>query len=202
MPLSKREQEEKEKIFQNRIIYSLPVHLGYWNEEKALRDEKTSLMTYKMDHCQLMIQKVRKMFRNVLKNTVLAVESPYVVYGELYQFRACDMMISNKNINTSGYPHLAGVINERDIEVVQHFRDGCGLSASLVGEPCVRNTFKIVGSVTDKEGQQVFYGEDVLLQIVESSGAPLYVQCKSQTTDSIGWHLSLTLSENPDIYCR
>ncbi|XP_023027131.1 cilia- and flagella-associated protein 161 [Leptinotarsa decemlineata] len=199
---SKQEREEREEVYQNRIIYSLPVHLGLWNEELALRDEKTIIAAYKRDHCQLLIQKTRKMFRNVLKPTVLAIEAPYVLYGQNYQLKACDVTVSNTNKESSGL-NLSGVINERDIDVVQHFIHGCSLSASPVGVPCVRNTFRVMGcKADDKDGQQVFYGQDVLLQISESSGRPLYLQCENSTIDTFGGHLSVRLSQSPDIYCR
>lgn len=194
----KREKEEHEQLYHNRIIYSLPAHIGLWYEDMALRDEKNSINIYKKDHCQLLIQKTKKMFRNILRPTVLALEAPYVLYGQNYQLRSNG--IANKD---SCGLYLSGVINERDIDVVQHFQHGCGLSASPLKEPCVRNTFKFVGVNFDKEGQQVFYGEDVLLQIYESGCLPLYVQCENSTVDTFGGHLSLKLSESPDIYyCR
>ncbi|CAG9817147.1 unnamed protein product [Phaedon cochleariae] len=199
MTPSEQDQKEHGKVYQNRIVYSLPVHLGLWNEELALREEKNLIATYKREHCQLLIQKTRKMFRNVLKPTILAIEAPYVLYGQNYQFKTCDLTTDK---DSSGF-YLSGVINERNIDTVQHFEHGCTLSGSPVKEPCVRNTFKLMGCQTNnKEGQQVFYGDDVLLQIAESSGPPLYVQCPNSTIDTFGGHLSLRLSQFPDIYCR
>ncbi|KAG5880249.1 hypothetical protein JTB14_019172 [Gonioctena quinquepunctata] len=159
MSPSKREKEEHDKVYQNRIIYSLPVH------------------------------------------SVLAIEAPYVLYGENYQFNACDISVTNIDRGSSGL-YLSGTINERDIDIVQHFTHGSSLSASPVSVPYVRNTFRVMGCQADKEGQQVFYGQDVLLQISESNSQPLYVQCENSTIDTFGSHLSLRLSQSPDIYCR
>ncbi|XP_056636595.1 cilia- and flagella-associated protein 161-like [Diorhabda sublineata] len=113
-----------------------------------------------------------------------------------------EMALREDKMRITAYKRDRCVINERDIDYIQHFKHGCGLSASPLKQPCVRNTFKIMGTRSNKEGQQVFFGEDVLLQICESSGPPLYIQCENSTMDSFGGHLSVRLSECPDIYCR
>ncbi|KAJ8927454.1 hypothetical protein NQ314_020125 [Rhamnusium bicolor] len=137
MNLNKREQEDRDELFQNRIVYSLPCRLGLWNEDLALREEKNSVTAYKKDHCQLLIQKTKKMFRNVLSPTALVAETPYVLYSKNYQIATSDIT------SDGGFTglFLSGVINERDIDEVQHFKHGCTLSASTIKEPCVRNTF-------------------------------------------------------------
>lgn len=198
MTPEEREGEEKAKVFQNRIIYSLPVHIGLWNEDLALREEKIRKVHFKRDNCMLSIQKTRKMFRNILKTTILALEAPHVLYGQSYQLKACDVLTSKESTGL----YLSGVITEREIETVQHFRNGCGLSVSHIWQPCVRNTFKIMGCNEDKTGHQVFYGEDVFIQIVESEDTPLSIQSMNPNTDNFGEHLSVTLSADRDIYCR
>lgn len=198
MYCNSREKEEHDQLYQNRIVYSLPVRLGLWNEELALREERNFIMSYKKEHCQLLLQKTKKMFRNILKTTVLAADAPYILYGQNYQIVTSD--ITSGEGNTGLY--LSGVINERDVDYIQHFKHGCTLSASLVKEPCVRNTFKIIGCERDKREQPIMYGEDVFIQISESSGDPLYIQCENSTIDTFGGHLSLRLSQCPDIYCR
>lgn len=198
MTSAQREQEDRATVFQNRIIYSLPVHLGFWNEDLALREEKIRRVYYKRDNCMLSIQKTRKMFRNILKTTVLALEAPHILYGQNYQLKACDIKVSKHSTGL----YLSGIINEREIETVQHFRHGCGLTVSRIWEPCVRNTFRIMGCDEDRSGHQVFYGEDIFLQIVESEGPPLCIQCMNHNTDTFGEHLSVKLSSDRDIYCR
>ncbi|KAJ8978649.1 hypothetical protein NQ317_019085 [Molorchus minor] len=162
---------------QNRIIYSLPCRMGLWNEELALQEEKDFTTAYKRDHCQLLIQKTKK---------------------NNYQIATSDITVEG------GYSglYLSGVISEKDIDSVQHFRHGCTLSASPLKHPCVRNTFVIAACDSEKAGQPVPYGEDVLLQICESDDRPLYIQCENFTTDTFGNALTLRLSESPDIYCR
>lgn len=198
MTPEQREQKERSKLFQNRIIYSPSVRIGQWNEDIALREEKIRRTYYKRDHCMLSIQKTRKMFRNVLKTTVLALEAPHILYGQNYQLKAGDIKVSK---NSTGL-YLSGLINEREIETFQHFRHGSRLCLSRIKEPCVRNTFKIIGCNGDKTGQQVFYGEDLFLQIVEAEGDPLFIQSTNTNTENFGEHLPVMLSVERDIYCR
>ncbi|XP_018567465.1 cilia- and flagella-associated protein 161-like [Anoplophora glabripennis] len=193
-----REKEEQEQVYQNRIIYSLPVRLGLWNEELALWEERNFITAYKKEHCQLLVQKTKKMFRNVLKTTILAPETPYLLYNQNYQIVTSDIVSSEGNTGL----YLSGVLNERDIDYIQHFQHGCALSASPIKEPCVRNTFKIIGCDSNKRDQPIIYGEDVYIQISESGTRPLYIQCENSTIDTFGGHLSLKLSQCPDIYCR
>lgn len=198
MTPEQREQIEKANVFQNRIMYSYPVHLGFWNEDLALREEKIRRVLYKRDHCMLSIQKTKKMFRNILQTTVLALEAPHILYGQNYQLQACEIKPSKDSTGL----YLSGIITEREIETVQHFRHGCGLSLSRIHEPCVRNSFKIMGCNEDKVGHQVFYGEDIFLQIYASLDEPLYIQSMNTNTDTVGEHLSVQLSTYRDIYCK
>ncbi|KAJ8927453.1 hypothetical protein NQ314_020124 [Rhamnusium bicolor] len=59
-----------------------------------------------------------------------------------------------------------------------------------------------MGAQANKGDQPVIYGDDVFLQISESEENPLFIQCENFTTDTFGGHLTLRLSESPDIYCR
>nr|CAI5823216.1 unnamed protein product [Callosobruchus analis] len=194
---SKQEQEERELAFKNRVMYSYPVKMGFWNDELALRENKIALMEYKKQNCELYRQKTKRMYRNALKPTSLVVEAPYVLYGVLYQLRAPDVVSDNaKSL------YLSAVIDEKDIVITQHFRHGCILSASPESSPVVRNTFRFRGPNFDKVGKQVVYGEDVYIQISESSGEPLFIQCENATTDTCGAHLPVRLTQSPDTYCR
>nr|CAI5823215.1 unnamed protein product [Callosobruchus analis] len=92
---SKQEQEERELAFKNRVMYSYPVKMGFWNDELALRENKIALMEYKKQNCELYRQKTKRMYRNALKPTSLVVEAPYVLYGVLYQLRAPDVVSDN-----------------------------------------------------------------------------------------------------------
>ncbi|KAF7272450.1 cilia- and flagella-associated protein 161-like [Rhynchophorus ferrugineus] len=194
--------EDKQSLYENRIIYSLPVRLGLWNEDLALREDKNATTAYKRDHCQLLIQKTKKMMRNIMKPTSLAHETAFVSYGENYQIKTSDLTERLTFTDSSKGLFLSGLITEREIDTCQHFRHGCMLTASPIKDSIVRNTFKIVGCGRDKEGEQVVCGEDILIQISENTGPPLYVQCENSTMDTFGRPLSLRLSTVPDFYCR
>ncbi|CAH1115108.1 unnamed protein product [Psylliodes chrysocephalus] len=192
------EIDEREKVFQPKIAYSNPiVHVGFWFDEQAIVEDNINSTAYRRDRCELLIQKTRKMYRNILRQTLLAIETPFTLFGEKYQIKS--RYIKNKDNKTLC---LAGVVNERDIEKVPHFQHGCCVSATSMTDPCVRNTFRIKGASTERDGQQVLFGDDVLLQIVESAGPPLYIQCENHTISTFGLHLVCKLSQDPDIYCR
>ncbi|KAJ3626705.1 hypothetical protein MTP99_017183 [Tenebrio molitor] len=197
-----KEKEELSELYKNRIIYSLPVRAGYWSNELAIREQLEFAYNYKKEHCQLLIQKTRKMFRNLLRPTILAPESAYIAYNKNYQIKSYGIShLTPCGQETLQPLYLSGVITEREIECTQHFTHGCVLSASPNRNPCVRNTFVIVGCDSEKTGM-VNYGEDVYIQVLESHAAPLYVQCENSTMDTFGKHLGLRLSRSPDIYCR
>lgn len=198
----RKEREEQLEKYKNRIIYSLPVRAGYWANELAIREQQEFLYNYKKEHCQLLIQKTRKMFRNLLKPILLAQESPHILYNQNYQIKSHGMSEISACGLTSVHPlYLSGIISEKEIDTTQHFVHGCILSASPDKSPCVRNTYSLIGCDSKRTGA-VCYGEDVYLKISESQEAPLYVQCENATMDTFGEHLNLRLSQIPDMYCR
>ncbi|EFA10210.1 cilia- and flagella-associated protein 161 [Tribolium castaneum] len=198
----KKEKDELSELYKNRIIYSLPVRAGYWSNELAIREQLEFSYNYKREHCQLLIQKTRKMFRNLLRPTVLSSDTPHIAYNVNYQIKSYGIKQTHPCGKDSLQPlYLSGVITEREIESTQHFTHGCVLTASPDRSPCIRNTFVFVGCDSDKSGN-VNYGEDVYIEISGSGGPPLYVQCENSTMDTFGKHPSLRLSRVPDIYCR
>lgn len=198
----KKERNDQAELYKNRVIYSLPVRAGYWSNELAIQEQLEFTYNYKKEHCQLLIQKTRKMFRNLLRPTGLPSDAPYISYNINYQIKSYGMKVINPCGQETLQPlYLSGVITEREIDSTQHFTHGCILTASPDGSPCIRNTFVFVGCDEKKTGN-VNYGEDVYIEVSESQGPPLYVQCENSTMDTFGKHLSLRFSQNPDIYCR
>ncbi|CAH1965840.1 unnamed protein product [Acanthoscelides obtectus] len=195
---SRREQQERDEMLQNRIIYSLPTRMGNWNEQLALREYETAMAKYKMQHCRLVVQNVKKVFHSVLKPTSLAVEAPSVQFGLNYQLKA---LASPSKDTTSLY--LSCLLNETDNDVIQHFQQGCCFSASPLRIPCVRNTFRLRSPIHDEVDQRVRYGQDLLIEIYESGdGEPLFLRSENLSTDTFGEHRAIRMSKFPDIYCR
>ncbi|XP_048516348.1 uncharacterized protein LOC125502272 [Athalia rosae] len=62
---------------------------------------------------------------------------------------------------------LAGTMNERDIDKVHHFFDGCCLVCSpVLTPPCVRNTFVIKSAdCQNRDGHNLKFGQEFLLQV-------------------------------------
>lgn len=199
-----REREEKSEIWKNRQSYSLPVRIGNWNDEVLLNDEKVRLTKYKRDHCQLLLQKTKLMFQNLLYAITLSNRTEYVFYNEWYQIKSPEL--PNKVHLTPGETpslglYLSGLINEQVVEYAQNFVSGCPLTASPDRVPCVRNAFKFLGCNVDKTGQSVYFGDDVYITI-SSDGNVLYLSCEPATLENMGGHLNVHLTNVPDMYCR
>ncbi|KAK4876278.1 hypothetical protein RN001_012700 [Aquatica leii] len=199
-------QQEKAEAAKSRPVYSAPVKIINWNEDLFLAEEKERVASYKRDHCHLLIQKTRKMFKNLLRGVNLMRETPFVTYGANYQIQACDLpnQINPETGTRASFGLcLSALMNERDIDMGTHFLHGCGLSLSPDKAPCVRNTFVFVGCDGQSDGQVVYYGDDVLIRICETGiDGHLFVQCENSTFDDFGGHLSLRLTQSPDFYCR
>lgn len=199
-------EDDKAQVYKNRVSYSLPVLLGHWSDELSIIEEKQRIALNKQRNCELLIQKMQRMVRNLLTSTELAKENPSVLYGEYYQLQACEMQntVKPQPAGQASYGlYLSGVITEQDIQNVQHFVHGSKLTASPDRMPAVRNTFILTACHGNKDGQPVKYGDDVYFRIYASGdGCPLFVQCECSTMYTFGSHLSLRLSANADIYCR
>lgn len=197
---------EENETLKNRIVYSLPVRLGNWNEDLALLEEKHRITFQKQSRCELTVQKLKNVYKNLLRGTTLAKQGAYIMYGNNYQLQACEIpnsMKAESGCNTSYGLYLSGLISEYDIDEGQHFMHGCRLTASPNKAPLVRNTFVFVSCDSDsKNNEPVFYGQDLYIRIFEAGDLPLYVQCECASIDTFGGHLTLRLSQVPDIYCR
>lgn len=201
-----KQNAEENETLKNRIIYSLPVRLGNWNEDLALLEEKHRITFQKQERGELTVQKLKNVYKNLLRGTVLAKQGVYTMYGENYQLQACEVPNSMKEpqagCHVSYGLFLSGLISEYDIDQGQHFMHGCRLTASPNKTPSVRNTFVLVSCDSDKTNQPVCYGQDLYIRIYESGDLPLYLQCECASIDTFGGHLTVKLSQAPDIYCR
>lgn len=196
---------EESEISKNRVVYSLPVRLGNWNEDLALLEEKHRLTSQKQARCELTIQKLKNVYKNLLRGTTLAKQGQYIMYGSNYQLQACEVPKSTKvqDGNDTLYGlYLSGLVSEFDIDQGQHFMHGCAITASPNNAPLVRNTFVFVSCDSDRNNEPIYYGQDLYIRIYESADFPLYVQCECASIDTFGGHLTLKLSQIADIYCR
>lgn len=196
---------EREEVLKNRIAYSLPVRIGNWNDDLYLEEEKQKLIKYKRDNCQLLAQKMRTVYQNLLKPVGIVKEMQFVNYGDFYHFKAsevADSLIPCPNKRSTGL-YLAGLLNERDIDYSTHLTHGCSVTASPDKNSYVRNVFSFVSCDINRNGEAVNYGDDVYIKICESgTDKPLYIQCEQANTETFGSYLSVRLTQSPDLYCR
>ncbi|CAG9765616.1 unnamed protein product [Ceutorhynchus assimilis] len=197
------EQNSRKNPPSNRIIYSLPCRLGLWQNEEEIRQSKCKAIENKRDNCQMLVQLTKKMVRNMLKPVGLEVEEACMFYGKNYMIKSSGFN-NVKYVDCSKGLYLTGLITEKELPTCQHFRHGCGLSASPMEESFTRNSFALIKYSSypgNKVGDPVYYGEDIMIKISKSQ-VPLYVQCENHTIDTFGSHLSLRLTSIPDVYCK
>lgn len=126
------------------------------------------LYILKRDRGELLVHQMRKVFSNVLREVELAKPGDFVTFGSCVQLKAPDMPGFQPRSKNNNYGVvLSGTINERDIDKVSHFFDGCCLVCSPVLTPCVRNTFLIKSPDNCKnlDGQNLKFGQEFLLQV-------------------------------------
>lgn len=196
---------EREEILKNQIKYSLPVRIGNWNNELFLREEHEKLLKYKRDNCQLLTQKMRTIYRNLLKPLKPQRDLGQVNYGQLYHIEATEVADSLRpcpNKRTTGL-YLSGLLNENDINHGEHFMHGCMITASPDKHDYVRNLFSFVSTDINRDGTSVNYGEDVCIKISETgSNTQLFLQCEQANVETFGSYLHVRLTKSPDMYCR
>ncbi|XP_018324742.1 cilia- and flagella-associated protein 161-like [Agrilus planipennis] len=199
------EQREKEEAWRNRIIYTPPVHVGQWFEEVNKMREELKTIQFKRDRCDLLVQKTRAMYKNVLRPMRIAKDAPTIEFGKNYLLKSPDIP-ARTVIGQNGQPklkcgvYLAAIIDEKIIDTAQQFIKGCLLTACLERLPCVRNTFTFEGCDGQEEGKRIHYGEDFYIRIAGSDG--LYVQCENSTMNDFNEHLSVRLTDCPNGYSR
>lgn len=196
---------EKEEMLKNQIKYSLPVRIGNWNNDLYLREEREKILQYKRDNCQLLTQKMRTIYKNLLKPIRPQRELGHVNYGQLYHIKATEVPDSLRpcpNRRTTGL-YLSGLLNEKDINHGEHFMHGCTITASPDKQDYVRNLFSFVSTDINRDGVSVNYGDDVYIRISETgSDIPLYIQCEQANVETFGSYLLVRLTKSPDTYCR
>lgn len=201
-----REEDEKNENWRNQPVFSLPTKIGNWNDVLALKEEKLALIKYKRDHCQLLLQKTKYMYQNLLYNVKLESNAEFVKYNRRYMIKA--PYIPNKISFNSDETHKLGlflscILTEREIDNVQHFVDSCVVTACSERTACVRNSFEFIACDENRSGLQICYGDEIYIVMPESNTKQrLYVKCETASIENFGGHLPVYLSEDADTYCR
>lgn len=143
-PDSQKDREERDEMFSIRPAFNAPCMLGNWNEDLFLKEEKTAFAAYKRERGQMLLQKTKKMFRNLSKPMQLSHSLVMLKYGENYQIVAPDIPCETSKSKVRSV-YLAGLVTEKEIDTRHEFSHGSVIVGSVDGTPCVRNTFRFVG---------------------------------------------------------
>ncbi|XP_026470610.1 cilia- and flagella-associated protein 161-like [Ctenocephalides felis] len=186
--------------------YSANTRIGYWNETLSMEDEQLKLFLRKRERNELLVQRSRALFCNILKQIELTCNEKGLKYGDVVQIVAPDMPNSVSCKDGNGLA-LSGLVNEREVDYVLKLANGCQLTMSPCLVPCVRNSFIITSpDDTEKVGEPLLYGDDFALQCYEShKDIPLFVQSPLLTvtgTRGPKEHQPLSLTCTKDRYCR
>ncbi|XP_021942340.1 cilia- and flagella-associated protein 161-like isoform X2 [Zootermopsis nevadensis] len=169
--------------------------------------EKIKSFLEMRDRGELLVQKARKLFCNLLKEVALAVPSEYVKFGDVVQLVAPDMPRKCRGTEGELGVALSGLVGEKEVDSIQHYVEGSVMSGSSHLTPCVRNSFVIrSGDCLKRDGEPLKFGQDFnLCPVVNLSGHELYVQSEVRRLDSqVGpsGYPELSLTSHRNTYCR
>ncbi|KAJ8736357.1 hypothetical protein PYW08_007013 [Mythimna loreyi] len=188
--------------------YNNSVLIGNWAEERLKNEYEFKLFLRKRDRRELLLQRSRTLFSNLLSERPMALSGNYVRYGYNVQLVASDIPAKPKMVGDKQKYGLAMsiLIRDRQVDYMQNISDGCLLTLSPILTPCCRNTFLIV-SVRDekKTGKKMNYGDEFLLKAEnygDPQAAPLYVRYSPATAPESADRMPLKLSAVRDSNCR
>ncbi|XP_069682493.1 cilia- and flagella-associated protein 161-like [Periplaneta americana] len=166
--------------------YSPNTRVGYWLEMLSLEEEKLKLFLKKRERGELLVQKARKLFSNLLKEVALAVSNEYIRIGDVVQLVAPDMPGFRRGGKGELGVALSALVGEKEVDCIQHIVEGCVLTGSPLLIPCVRNSFVIrSGDCLQRDGEPLKFGQAFNLCPVENiSGVDLYVHSETPQLDS------------------
>ncbi|XP_013177439.1 PREDICTED: uncharacterized protein C15orf26-like [Papilio xuthus] len=190
------------------MAYNNSVLVGNWNEERLKNEYEFKLFLRKRDRHELLLQRSRTLFSNLLKERPLAISGTYVLYGFNVQVVATDMPVKGQTKGSKPRYGLAlsSLVRERQVDYVQNICDGCLMTLSPITTPCCRNTFVILSTNGDaSRGEKMNYGDEFLLKAEnygEPEAAPLYVRFTPEGAPAPADRMPLQLSNNLDSCCR
>ncbi|XP_075972269.1 cilia- and flagella-associated protein 161-like [Anticarsia gemmatalis] len=188
-------------------MYNNSVLVGNWSEERLKNEYEFMLFLRKRDRRELLLQKSRNLFSNLLKERPLAISGAIVLYGYNVQLVASDMPAK---MNASGKPQyglaMSTLVRERQVDYMQNICDGCLMTLSPITTPCCRNTFVIISAQDESlYGVKMNYGDEFLLRAEnygDPKAAPLYVRYTPAGTPEPADRMPIRLSATKDSNCR
>ncbi|XP_068626473.1 uncharacterized protein, partial [Battus philenor] len=190
------------------MTFNNSVLIGNWNEERLKNEYEFKIFLRKRDRHELLLQRSRTLFSNLLKERPLAISGIHVLFGYNVQIVATDMEV--KGLSKGGKPHyglaLSSLVRERQVDYTQNICDGCLMTLSPITTPCCRNTFVILSAKDHNlRGEKMNYGDEFLLKAEnygEPEAAPLYVRYTPVGAPSPDDRMPIQLSSTLDSCCR
>ncbi|KAF9816227.1 hypothetical protein SFRURICE_003778 [Spodoptera frugiperda] len=181
------------------MTFSNSVLIGNWSEERLKNEYEFKLFLRKRDRRELLLQRSRTLFSNLLSERPLAISGTHVLYGFNVQVVASDMAGSSKmsGKQKSGLA-MSILVMDRQVDYMQNIADGCLMTLSPITTPCCRNTFVIISAKNESaRGSKMKYGHEFLLRAEnygDPTAAPLYVRYTPSSTPAPADRMPLRLS--------
>ncbi|XP_039752019.1 cilia- and flagella-associated protein 161 isoform X3 [Pararge aegeria] len=195
------------KILQ--MTYNNSVLVGNWSEERLKNEYEFKLFLRKRDRRELLLQRSRNLFSNLLKERPLAISGTYVLFGFNVQVVASDMPVAKKSAAGDKPQYglaLSSLVSERQVDYMQNINDGCLMTLSPIVTPCCRNTFVILSTRDESiRGQKMNYGDEFLLRAEnygDPEAPPLYVRYTPEGVPGPADRMPIRLSAIKDTNCR
>ncbi|KAL0851162.1 hypothetical protein ABMA28_007019 [Loxostege sticticalis] len=189
------------------MTYNNSVLVGNWSEERLKNEYEFKLFLRKRDRRELLLQRSRNLFSNLLKERPLAISGTFVLYGFNVQLVASDMPVKTL---AGGKPQyglaLSSLVTERQVDFMQNINDGCLMTLSPITTPCCRNTFVILSAKdVSLHGDKMNYGDEFILRAEnygDPDAAPLYVRYTPEAVPGPADRMPIRLSATLDSNCR
>uniref|UniRef100_A0A8C8YSB2 Cilia and flagella associated protein 161 n=1 Tax=Prolemur simus TaxID=1328070 RepID=A0A8C8YSB2_PROSS len=147
-------------------LYSPRVRMGNWNEDMYLEEERLKDFLKKRDEGELLIQRSRRLKKNLLRPMQLSVsEDGYVHFGDKVMLVNPDYPETEADVSLGGDLALSMTPDEIQAHLSEGLEVPCGLSAVPTKIPVARNTFIILSADRDASDQVLRYGQDFHLGI-------------------------------------
>ncbi|XP_031243081.1 cilia- and flagella-associated protein 161 [Mastomys coucha] len=184
-------------------LYGPGVRMGNWNEDVYLEEERVRHFLEKREKGELLIQRNRRLKKNILRPMQLSVSKDgYVHYGDKVILVNPDHVLGEEaGVFMRGDLSLCMSPDEVKAQLSDALEIPCGVSAVQTIIPTGRNTFTILSDRTDScdLGQVVGYGQNFCLGIVAGlEGKTLYLTSDHRTllkSSVKSWLQEVTLTD-------
>ncbi|XP_073958319.1 uncharacterized protein [Choristoneura fumiferana] len=190
------------------MSYNNGVLVGNWSEERLKNEYEFKIFLRKRERRELLLQRSRNLFSNLLKERPLAISGTFILFGFNVQLVASDMLAKPKCEGSKPQYGLAlsSLVTARQVDYMQNINDGCLMTLSPITTPCCRNTFVILSSEDESlRGVKMNYGDEFFLKAEnygDPDAPPLYVRYTPEGAPSPANRMPIRLSSTKDTNCR